>query len=239
MLRILVVENEREDGAFALLRQGQGELPVQALERCLLPSFPHQRIEAGQYHLVLLAPEGEADEGMIQALADLRRRNGRLFVALALPPGADLSRFIRPSIQPSGVLFIPLVRERLFALVQEIETERARTEGPEAVFTVKTGGETFYIETGRICFFEARSKKIAIKTDVQEILFYSSFEKLQQQLPAQFTRCHKGFLINTDQVRSVNWAEMEVVMRDGSHIPISRTGRQVLRSAMERLMRGG
>ena len=239
MLRILVVEAERADGAFALLREGRGELPIEALERCLLAAFPRQRIEAGQYHLVLLAPQAEAGEALIEALADLRRRNGRLFVALVLPPGADLSRFVRPSIQPSGVLFIPLVRERLYELIREIEAERARTEGPEAVFTVKTGGETFYIETGRICFFEARSKRIALKTDVQEILFYSSFEKLQQQLPGHFARCHKGFLINTRQVREVRWSDMEVVMRDASHIPISRTGRQVLRQAMDRLLEKG
>lgn len=234
MLRILVVEEERPDGAFALLGEGRGALPIEALERCLLPQFPHQRMEAGQYHLVLLAPREEVEEGLITALADLRRRNGRLFVALVLPPDCDLSRFIRPSIQPSGVLFLPLVRGRLYALIREIEAERARTEGPGEVFAVKTGGEVFYVETQRISFFEARSKKIALKTDVQEILFYSSFDKLQSQLPGQFVRCHKGFLVNTALIQAVRWPEMELTMRDGSVLPISRTGRQVLQQALAR-----
>lgn len=232
MLRILVVEDEREDGAFELLRQGRSQLPVESLERCLLPQFPGQRIEAGQYHLILLAPREEVTEDLITALADLRRRNGRLFVALVLPPNCDLSRFIRPSIQPSGVLFIPLVPERLYALIGEIESERARTEGPDQVFAVKTGGEVFYVETQRIYFFEARSKKIALKTDVQEILFYSSFDKLLSQLPGQFVRCHKGFLVNTALIQAVRWPEMELTMRDGSVLPISRTGRQVLQQAL-------
>lgn len=232
MLRILVVEEEREDGAFALLSQGRGQLPVEALERCLLPQFPRQRIEAGQYHLVVLAPREEAGEELIAALADLRRRNGRLFVALVLPPGCDLSRFIRPSIQPSGVLFVPLDRGKLYALIREIEAERERTEGPSQVFAVKTGGEVFYVETQRIFFFEARSKKIALKTDVQEILFYSSFDKLQSQLPGQFVRCHKGFLVNTALIQAVRWPEMELTLRDGSVLPISRTGRQVLQQAL-------
>lgn len=232
MLRILVVEEEREDGAFALLSRARAQLPVAALERCLLPQFPKQRIEAGQYHLVMLAPTREVDEDTMEALAGLRRRNGRLFVALVLPPGCDLSRFIRPSIQPSGVLFIPLKPHRLYALVREIEAERARTEGPSQVFAVKTGGEVFYVETQRIYFFEARSKKIALKTDVQEILFYSSFDKLQSQLPGQFVRCHKGFLVNTALIQAVRWPEMELTMRDGSILPISRTGRQVLQQAL-------
>lgn len=232
MLHVLVVEEERPDGAFALLTGGLPQLPVERLERCLLQAFPRERIDADGFHLLVFAPQ-RADDALIAALVELKRRNGRLFIVLALPPDCDLGFFIRPSVQPSGVLFVPLIRDKLFAMVREIDAERARTQDAGPVFSVKTGGETFFVETSRIYFFEAKSKKIALKTDTQEILFYSSFEKIQSRLPPSFVRCHKGFLINTALIRVISYADMLVTMRDESLIPISRTGKQALQAALD------
>ena len=236
VLRILVVEEEHT-GALSLLSEGLDALPVERLERAFPREFLHGRVRPDAYHLLLLAPPGDVSDEMIARLGELRRENNRLFIVLALPPGCDLSRYIRPAVQPSGVLFIPLARDRLYAVVREIEAERARTETPAQVFAVKTGGETYYIEVDRICFFEAQNKKIALKTDAQEILFYSSFDKILSQLPEGFVRCHKGFLINAARVRAVNYTEMTVVMRDESVIPVSRTGKQALQEAMHRMGR--
>ena len=86
------------------------------------------------------------------------------------------------------------------------------------------------MKTADISFFEAKGKKIAVKTKGQEILFYSNFETVLRQLPDWFVRCHKGFVVNTRKIQKVNLSEMSLVLIDKCTIPVSRTYRKEIKS---------
>lgn len=101
-------------------------------------------------------------------------------------------------------------------------------------FIVKSGPIFYRIPFRSIVFFEAKEKKIAVKTDTKEILFYSNFETVMQKLPDSFVRCHKGFIINAGRVSTVDFREMTAVMDDTCMIPVSRMYKDNLKEYLNR-----
>jgi DNA-binding LytR/AlgR family response regulator len=145
----------------------------------------------------------------------------------------DISLVARPSVHPSGVLLAPPERARLYALIREIYAEQIRTKDDHTPkFTIKTGGEHILISTGSIFFFEAKDKKIALRTENQEISFYSNFDTIIKQLPDWFIRCHKGFVVNTSKIARANLTDMTLTLTDGSVLPMSRSHRQDVSEAL-------
>jgi len=146
-----------------------------------------------------------------------------LFVIFVLENPADVSVVARPSIQVSGILFAPPEQAGLYRIIREVYKEYMRIfQNNQSRFVVKNGAENVFFNTGDICFFEAKAKKIALKTMSQEISFYSNFESVMEQLPEGFFRSHKGFVVNSNHVKSVNWRDMSITVSDGSIIPVSR-----------------
>ena len=184
---------------------------------------------------LLVASFLNARKEYIEFAKKLRQENRGIFIVFVVDREADITMFVRPSVRPSGILFVPLDKARLYQTIQEIYTEylRASERVEQPVFTVKSGGEYFSVNTGDISFFESQGKKIAIKTRGQEILFYSNFETLLDQLPGWFVRCHKGYVVNAKKIIQTSFTEMTLRLKDQSVIPISRTYREEIRSLVE------
>ena len=184
---------------------------------------------------VLIACFEKVKKEYIEFSQKLRRKSESIFIVFVVDREADITAFARPSVRPSGILFIPPEKERIYQTIKEIYIEymRASERVEQPVFTVKIGGEYYSVNTGDISFLEAQGKRIAIKTRGQEILFYSNFETVLEQLPDWFIRCHKGFVVNAKQIIQTSFTEMTLKLKDQSVIPISRTYRDEIRSLID------
>ena len=184
---------------------------------------------------VLVASFSKMQNKCIEFARNLRKKKENLFIVFAVDKNVDITSCVRPSIRPSGILFIPLEQPRIYQAIREIYIEYLRIAEREEqpVFTIKNGGEYFSVSAGDISFFEAQGKKIAVKTRGQEISFYSNFESVLEQLPGWFMRCHKGFVVNTRQIVKANFTEMILMLKDKSVIPISRTYRDEIRTLVD------
>jgi DNA-binding LytR/AlgR family response regulator len=152
-----------------------------------------------------------------------------LFVIFILGDPADVTVVARPSIQVSGVLFTPPDTESIYKTMWEVYAEFVRLhQSNQQRFVVKSGAEKIFVNIEDICFFEARAKKIVIKTLSQEISFYSNFEAVLEQVSEGFIRCHKGFVVNLRYIKGVNWRDMMLTMSDGSFLPVSRSYKQAV-----------
>ena len=212
------------------------ELPIKRL--AVFSGFEalseHYAENADRYN-VFIALISEGDDDYIKFARRLRREKDDVFIVFAVDRNADISSCVRPSIRPSGILFIPPDKEHLYRVINEIYAEHLRSTEKEKqpMFKIKSGGDYFTVDTGDIFFFESQGKKIALKTAGQEISFYSNFDSVLEQLPDWFIRCHKGFVINITKVLQANFTEMTLTLRDKSVIPISRTYRDNVRMLIE------
>ena len=81
-------------------------------------------------------------------------------------------------------------------------------------------GKTF-IPYSQIFYFEAREKKVFLRTLYKEYGFYSTIEELAKGLPDYFLRSHRSFIVNRNTVE--NMKGNEVFLRQGFTIPLSRS----------------
>lgn len=239
MLSIIVLDtlHEEEANISELLKTAYArrELPIKRLAVFseLSPLLDAADEQISRYNVFVASFDNVQNE-YIAFAQDLRKRKESLFIVFVVDKRVDISSCVRPSVRPSGILFIPLEQKRIYQTIREIYIEHLRVSerDEQPVFSIKSGGEYFSVDTGDILFFEAQGKKIAVKTKGQEISFYSNFDAVLEQLPDWFIRCHKGYVINIKQVAQASFTEMTLTLRDQSTIPISRTYRDDVRALL-------
>jgi len=213
------------------------ELPIKRLDVVHELSLLLNALEQIEQCNVFIASFNQIREEYIDFAQSLRYEKENVFIVFVVDKKTDIALCVRPSVRPSGILFIPLDRMRVYQTISEIYNEHLRitSRDEHPPFIIKNGGDYYSINIDDISFFEATGKKIAVKTRGQEILFYSNFETILKQLPDWFVRCHKGFVVNTKQIAQASFTEMTLTLNDKSRIPISRTYRDDLRAIINSL----
>jgi len=212
------------------------DLPIKRLAAHseITPLLENPFEQARRYN-VFIASFSKPESEYIKLARQLRLQRENIFIVFVVDEQVDVMSCVRPSVRPSGVLFIPLDKARIYKTIREIYVEYMRIcdREEQPVFKIKSGGEYFSINTSDISFFEAQAKKIAVKTRGQEISFYSNFETVLEQLPDWFIRCHKGYVVNTKLIAQASFTDMSLKLKDQSVIPISRSYRDEVRSLIE------
>ena len=149
----------------------------------------------------------------------------------------DLAKIAGGCFRPSGFIVPTRQDEQFEALVSRIYGDYTRLkETPDVSFlTIQSGGKVSRLSYGEILYIEASDKKLNIWTKRQCLSVYERMSELEQKLGTQFIRCHRSYLVNYSQIESVNFAEMEIILRNSERLPLSRTCKNVLK---ERLAKG-
>ena len=155
----------------------------------------------------------------------------------------DLNKFVREVLQDRDVALqlerSPKLYELIKRLYQQAQILSGNEEDDGFLFPVKSGSEVNLLRCCDIYFFESQGRRIAIRTKAQEILIYSNFDQITEQTPDHFIRCHRGYIVNTHKIRSVNYSDNLITMNDDSIVPFSRTYRDEVREAVDRISSGG
>lgn len=165
-------------------------------------------------------------KGRIEELMSYRRHysdNGLLIITdVSMSPLI----YLRPGIRPDSLLMRPLSEENIEATIKEFVKEmidkRNNSDSSNYFVLDSQEGRTFLLYKD-IFYFEARDKKIYIRTLQDEYGFYSTLEQLMEQLPSNFVRCHRGFIVNSDRIGRVNSAQNIIVMDRKLVVPLSRS----------------
>ena len=132
------------------------------------------------------------------------------------------SVYVRPDISPCTLLWRPLNTENnQRSLLQILQTFQIRKED-EKVFYITTRQKTRAVPYGKILYFEARDKRLYVRTPFQEIGFHGTLSGLEKELQDTFIRCHKGYLVNKDWIRSIDWSQHLIQVGEDCVLPISR-----------------
>jgi len=93
----------------------------------------------------------------------------------------------------------PLTLERLeetiFRLFDDFSYES------NTFLTINKKKELVKIED--ILYIQKDGKKAIFKTNSQELIAYSSFSDIQKQLPENFVRCHKSYIVNINKISTI------------------------------------
>ncbi|WP_159469943.1 LytTR family DNA-binding domain-containing protein [Dyadobacter sp. 3J3] len=91
------------------------------------------------------------------------------------------------------------VIQKIKMLINENRPKDAITTIP-----VKSGNKIILIHVSDICFFEAKDKYVYIHTHESEKLIDYPLGYLQERLPEEFLRVHRGFIVNKLKIREIH-----------------------------------
>lgn len=96
--------------------------------------------------------------------------------------------------------------------------------------------EKIMIKYSSIRYLEKYKNKILVKTDNEDIEFYGTFSELNYLLEGTcFIKVHQGYIANMDKIELIT--SKEVLLKDGSRIPVSRRNAKEIRDSFLSRMR--
>ena len=164
------------------------------------------------------------DKASLAYLAEIRKKYADVSLALLADLSVSPTEYLRPGIRPDTILIKPFVTKTLINTLEEFFMDRLssrETEGDNNSFLVETREGKTFIPYSQIFYFEAREKKVFLRTLYKEYGFYSTIEELAKGLPDYFLRSHRSFIVNRNMVE--NMKGNEVFLRQGFSVPLSRS----------------
>lgn len=102
-------------------------------------------------------------------------------------------------------LLKPISFDRFSKSVMKAQERFPVTEVSETGhFFVKSSGQQYRINFDEILYVESIKDYVNIKTETQEYIVLDTLKSLENQLPSNFTRIHKSFILNLDKVKSLS-----------------------------------
>lgn len=172
--------------------------------------------------------------GVIEVVKNARAKYPNMIILPIADGSIPPSIYVQPDIMPYGLLWRPLSHKSCKLLIERVLSDVMinSVRKNDAIFTVKTKTTTYHIPYRSIYYFESKNKRISLRTENNEIQFYYTLSKLEEEVPTYFFRCHHSFIVNSNYVISIDWTTMSVQMRDKITLPISRHYRTVLKEKL-------
>ena len=132
MLSIIVLDtmHDEEPNISDILEEAYSkrDLPVKRLAvfREPAPLFGFAEEQSDRFNVFIASFSWLRDEYM-ELAQNLRRRRKNLFIVFVVGRNVDISCCVRPSVRPSGILFIPLEKQRIYQTLSEIYVELLRS----------------------------------------------------------------------------------------------------------------
>ena len=133
--------------------------------------------------------------------------------------------YVCPEIMPCGLFWRPVSLKSAQPVVEQMMARFYIQAVPrsENRFRISSKQKIQDVPFSMILFFEAREKKIALCMQDQELFFHGTLSQLEKELPKEFVRCHKSFLVNRRHVLSIDRRNSSLTLDNQMALPISRS----------------
>ncbi len=121
-----------------------------------------------------------------------------------------------------GYLVKPVTESTLAALMAAA-LERLRPPA-SATLAVKDENGARILHLARVTHMESRNRRVLFHQDGETVVCVASLADFQPRLPPGFLQVHQSFIVNLDRALALRTAE--VLMDDGTEVPISRRYRK-------------
>lgn len=97
------------------------------------------------------------------------------------------------------------------------------TRGSGKTITITRERRKITLEYHEIMFFETSSNehKLIVHTKNKNIEFFGKMKEIENEVGEEFIRCHRGYLVNKENIKEVNYDNKCIVMKTQACCPIS------------------
>ena len=123
------------------------------------------------------------------------------------------------------------------AAVEQMVREAASRNKPVGRVLIREGAKVHVITADKIEHIEAQDDYVQIRSEGRSYLKNPRLSELEEQLDAeQFLRIHRSYIVNiacVDRIEQATRDSHVAVLKDGSRVPVSRTGYQKIRAVIQ------
>lgn len=127
----------------------------------------------------------------------------------------------------SGYLVKPVDEQLLKANLDKIVNCLHLEEEPS--LTVRSHKDVLTIPFQKILYLESKGHHVLICTFSETHTIYSKLDAVQAELPPEFFRCHKSYIVNMAHIR--RFQPSDILLKSGGTVPVSRARRALVKSA--------
>jgi two-component system LytT family response regulator len=121
--------------------------------------------------------------------------------------------------------------------VEKMVRDAAGRSKPLGRVLIRDGAKVHVINADKIASIEAQDDYVQIRSEGKSYLKNQRMTELEGQLDAeQFLRIHRSYIVNIAHVERIEQATKDsyaAILKDGSKLPISRTGYQKIKIVMQ------
>jgi two-component system LytT family response regulator len=122
------------------------------------------------------------------------------------------------------------------AAVENMVREAAGRNKPLGRVLIRDGAKVHVINVDKIEYIEAQDGYVQVRSEGKSYLKNQRLTELEGQLDAsQFLRIHRSYIVNiafVDRIEQATKDSHVAILKDGSKIPVSRSGYQKIRSVI-------
>lgn len=175
-------------------------------------------------------------DGSVEALENIRKKDKSAMLVLVSDITVSPLRYMKPTLMASSLIMKPFNRTAVasaFREVLDVVYADKKVDEDDKKFCVETKSGQRYIPYAKIVYFEAREKKIFVNTQFEEFSFYSSLDVLEENLPPNFIRCHRSFIVNKDKITQILFSQNTICCADDVMLPLSRSYKPAFKEVKE------
>ena len=244
MLPVLVFEPEKEDREELCMQikdytlHHESDMNFLAGTESVQEADRYLDSESGMMLLFLglIEDKGEERRGAVQLGKKALKKNRDTYTLYCLHNPSDVMALLNTGVRPAGVLMYPMEKARLEKQLVRIEKDfsELREEEDGDCLVVESGSTTYRVPYSRIQYIEALDKKLTICTDRQSITVRMTLGALEEPLSEHsFVRCHRSVLVNSAFIEHVDYTEMQLYLKNGDTLPVSRGAKDKLREILK------
>ena len=165
-------------------------------------------------------------QGALEAARLLRRQFAKIEILVIADVSVSPVQYMHPSIRASALLLRPesiVWEDTMRDFYEQLPAVREQQESQRNVLWIKNREGTFRIPFEQIYYLEAREKKVFVRTRQEEFGVGETMERLAEQLPDNFVRCHRSFVVNAEHITQIRLSEGLLYLGKELFVPISRT----------------
>lgn len=129
--------------------------------------------------------------------------------------------YLNPEVRAASLLLKPLEKGNVDSTIREF-LELVDEEDTDEGLEVEYKGAKKRFPYRKIQYFEAKEKRIFVRVDNIEYPLYETMDHLLEQLPKQFLRCHRSYIVNINHIERVRYSENYISLRGDLNVPLSR-----------------
>lgn len=166
-------------------------------------------------------------DGQVRRAEKFRKIQKETLIAVIADVSTMPVLYLKPTIMAASLLLRPFSQSEVSQMLMGMLNCLNSSIDEEEYFEFKVWDEVQRIPYRDILYFEARDKRIYIRTTYEEFTCHMTIEKLSEMLPKTFKKCHRSFIVNIERIKKIVFAENMIFMDDDSVVSLSRAYRSI------------